>query len=346
MAAPTASNVAGRSFFITGATDGIGMHTAKRLASLAAKEPAAARRPTALILHGRDRSRLDRAAAEVAAAAAAAGGGGVLTRTHLCDLAAGDVRALGEAVAWDAAELALPLTVVHNAGVYATERETVEGALPGCRYERTWATNVLAPFALQHALLLGLGWRRRPSSSSSADGLEPPPAAAAKARLERVVVTSSLSATHGSIDFANLQGERSWSSHGAYSLSKACNQAFAARLGELLLRRPGGGGGGDGVDDENNDDDDDDDSPPVFSLDPGTVNTKMLMAGWGPIGIDVARAEDTTWLATAPRSALGATGGYFVGRRRARLVAAAADGATVDRLWALWREQTGCGELF
>ena len=26
------------------------------------------------------------------------------------------------------------------------------------------------------------------------------------------------------------------------------------------------------------------------SLDPGTVNTKMLLAGWGPCGIDVERA--------------------------------------------------------
>ena len=34
------------------------------------------------------------------------------------------------------------------------------------------------------------------------------------------------------------------------------------------------------------------------SLDPGTVNTKMLLAGWGPCGINVERALDETWLCT------------------------------------------------
>jgi NAD(P)-dependent dehydrogenase (short-subunit alcohol dehydrogenase family) len=329
MAAAANSAVAGKTFFITGATDGIGLHTARRLASLAKQESTAP--PAALILHGRDRARLDRAAAEVAAVSSA-----VAVRTHLCDLCSGDLRALGEAVAHDAKELGLPLTVIHNAGVYATKREMVSPpptAAPGrgASFERTWQTNVLAPFALQHALLKALGWRRRRNASSAS--LEPGSAAAARL-LERVVVTSSLSAQHGPLDFANLQGERSWSAHGSYSLSKACNQAFAVRLGELLL-------GGEGGDDAN-----DASSPGVFSLDPGTVNTKMLLAGWGPIGIEVEDADDTLWVATAPREALGATGGYFVGRRRARLVPAAADRATVDRLWALWREQTGCEELF
>ena len=36
-------------------------------------------------------------------------------------------------------------------------------------------------------------------------------------------------------------------------------------------------------------------------MDPGTVNTKMLLAGWGPCGIDIEQATDTFQLATDPK---------------------------------------------
>lgn len=36
-------------------------------------------------------------------------------------------------------------------------------------------------------------------------------------------------------------------------------------------------------------------------MDPGTVNTKMLLAGWGACGIDVEDATDTFRLATEDR---------------------------------------------
>jgi len=36
-------------------------------------------------------------------------------------------------------------------------------------------------------------------------------------------------------------------------------------------------------------------------MDPGTVNTKMLFAGWGPCGIDVKDATDTYYLAVDPK---------------------------------------------
>ena len=35
-----------------------------------------------------------------------------------------------------------------------------------------------------------------------------------------------------------------------------------------------------------------------LSLDPGTVSTKMLEAGWGCGGIPLVKADDTLWLAT------------------------------------------------
>ena len=36
----------------------------------------------------------------------------------------------------------------------------------------------------------------------------------------------------------------------------------------------------------------------LINMDPGTVNTKMLLAGWGACGIDVGDATDTYKLAT------------------------------------------------
>jgi hypothetical protein len=53
------------------------------------------------------------------------------------------------------------------------------------------------------------------------------------------------------------------------------------------------------------------------TLDPGTVNTKMLLAGWGRIGMEVGEADNTFNLLTDPRVA-GASGKYFVGHRETR----------------------------
>ena len=36
----------------------------------------------------------------------------------------------------------------------------------------------------------------------------------------------------------------------------------------------------------------------LINIDPGVVNTKMLIAGWGKIGMDVENATDTFRLAT------------------------------------------------
>lgn len=50
----------------------------------------------------------------------------------------------------------------------------------------------------------------------------------------------------------------------------------------------------------------------VNCLDPGTVNTKMLLAGWGPCGINVSGADNQLHLATDPSTAM-VSGKYFVG---------------------------------
>lgn len=57
-------------------------------------------------------------------------------------------------------------------------------------------------------------------------------------------------------------------------------------------------------------------APTINCLDPGTVNTKMLLSGWGPIGIDISSANDQTYLATSMDDVVcQSSGTYFVGGR-------------------------------
>lgn len=59
--------------------------------------------------------------------------------------------------------------------------------------------------------------------------------------------------------------ERGFSSHNSYSLSKLASQFFTRDLAEIVRDR----------------------GLTANCLDPGTVNTKMLLAGWGPCGLDI-----------------------------------------------------------
>ena len=64
----------------------------------------------------------------------------------------------------------------------------------------------------------------------------------------------------------NLQ-EKGFSAHGSYALSKIAMMAFTAKLAKRLQKQGG---------------------PTVNCLDPGTVSTKMLLAGWGDCGMPVS----------------------------------------------------------
>eukprot|EP00927_Polykrikos_kofoidii_P072102 TRINITY_DN68256_c0_g1_i1.p1 TRINITY_DN68256_c0_g1~~TRINITY_DN68256_c0_g1_i1.p1 ORF type:complete len:295 (+),score=32.28 TRINITY_DN68256_c0_g1_i1:66-887(+) len=84
----------------------------------------------------------------------------------------------------------------------------------------------------------------------------------------RVLITSSMSA--GSNDaLADIQCEKKWSDHRAYELSKLCDAMITMELHSRY---------GD---------------PPrlcFHTMDPGTINTKMLLAGWGRCGSSVQTA--------------------------------------------------------
>ena len=124
----------GRTALVTGATGGIGLETARRLAGLGAE----------VLVHGRDPQRTAAALRLVRDAASAAP-----PRQYVADLGTlAGVRDLATAVLRDRSRLHV---LVANAGVYAPERrETADGL------ELTFAVNVLAPIVLASQLLPAL----------------------------------------------------------------------------------------------------------------------------------------------------------------------------------------------
>lgn len=268
-------NLVGKSYLITGSTDGIGLHTAKRLAKAGAT----------VFVHGRNQQKADQAADSVKQASGSAD-----VHALSADLASLDgVRQLADDVRHRCNDGINVL--INNAGVFAdSEQKTADG------FELTWGVNVAAPFLLTSLLL---------------DRVK-----------ERIVNVSSISA--GSrIDFGNLNAEKGFSSHATYSLSKLAMQMFNT---ELAQRLPGP-------------------RPTANCLDPGTVNTKMLVAGWGSCGISIKDANDEFFLATDP-SVANVTGKFFVSSRQRSLNQPAQDAEQRRRLWDVLVEQTGAEWAF
>jgi len=112
----------------------------------------------------------------------------------------------------------------------------------------------------------------------------------------RVLITSSISA--GSNEgLTDLQCETSWSDHHSYSLSKLCDAMIAMELDARY---------GD---------------PPrlcFHTMDPGTVNTKMLIRGWGACGINVRQATTSFEMLTQDefQSSSGSGKSYCCGEKR------------------------------
>uniref|UniRef100_A0A061S8W3 Short chain dehydrogenase reductase family n=2 Tax=Tetraselmis sp. GSL018 TaxID=582737 RepID=A0A061S8W3_9CHLO len=232
-----------------------------------------------VIVHGRNELRVRDAVAEVERVAR--GNGKVASYTR--DFSSlQEVKRLGDDVKRDFATIDV---LVNNAGVYKEGKELSQDG-----FEMTYAVNVLAPFVLTSALH--------------------------NIVTSRVVNTASISAGH-SVDLDNLNQEKGFSSHNAYSLSKLLDIILTFELAERLKEKPF----------------------TVNTLDPGTVNTKMLLAGWGPIGIPVESADEF-YVSTSP-DLEGVSGEYFVGKRRTRAPAAAYDRGLRETLWRLWEQQTG-----
>jgi NAD(P)-dependent dehydrogenase (short-subunit alcohol dehydrogenase family) len=129
------NGLSGRTALVTGATDGLGRAVAGRLAADGAT----------VLLHGRDRARLDAAASEIRDAT------GSEVRTYLADFAElAQVRRLAAEVRDTTGRLNI---LVSNAGVGSGLPERRERQLSADGYELRFAVNYLAPFLLTLELL-------------------------------------------------------------------------------------------------------------------------------------------------------------------------------------------------
>ena len=240
--------------FVTGATDGIGLHTARQLA--------ASGRFSNVLIHGRDSARLERAKESIQGA----GGAGVQVETFIADFSElHQVQRMCEDILDRHAGTGLGGPILNNAGVFS-ERAVVTAD----GFELTYQTNVLAPHIITSML--------HPIAKG------------------KIIHVASISAS-GSVDLdayraGSVNQRAPYSAHRAYSESKLLNVMQACAYAERLRGRV-----------------------TVQSLDPGTVNTKMLRVGWGMCGIPVSSADNQFSLAMREG---GDTGGCFVNDRPAR----------------------------
>lgn len=194
-----------------------------------------------------------------------------------------------------------PLDVlVNNAGLMLTERRVTPDG-----FEATFAVNHLAPFLLTH-LLRDLLPR---------DG--------------RVVNVASRAHKRATLDFDDLQSERSFDGWRTYCRSKLCNVLFNAEL----ARRLGPGG------------------VTANCLHPGVVATGFGRESNGlwRLGLRIARpfmisaekgAATSVYLASSPE-VRGVTGRYFANCRPADPSRAASDPASAARLWEISERMVG-----
>jgi NAD(P)-dependent dehydrogenase (short-subunit alcohol dehydrogenase family) len=161
--------------------------------------------------------------------------------------------------------------------------------------EQTFAVNVLAPFVIT-SYLLPLLLKQK----------------------SRIVIASSISQCQSIRIWDDLQySKRSYSAHGAYSESKLLDAMLTIEMAARFQIS--------GIDT---------DRITCNCLDPGTVNTKMLIAGWGRIGIEVEDALNETWVCSSDQVE-NTTGKYFVGKSERKASSSAYDQKERDKLWSI-----------
>ncbi|WZN67004.1 short chain dehydrogenase/reductase [Chloropicon roscoffensis] len=268
-----------KTVLVTGATQGIGLHTALRLV-----------KNHHVVLHGRTAESGEAALARIRSESGARKEDFSLVTGDLSDLA--QVRGVADQVKEKVEGVDV---LINNAGVFADEQRQTSAD----GYELTFAVNVLAPFALTKLLLPAMN------------------------RNGHVINTSSLSA-QGKVPWEDLQLERAYSNHKAYSLSKLLIQMVTYALHRRFL--DGAEYGGRGL--------------KTNTLDPGTVDTRMLRKGWAMSGIPLETADDTFKLATNPDPPKGK---YFVGNKLTAPVGGARPREDQERLWAILKSM--CSDL-
>jgi NAD(P)-dependent dehydrogenase (short-subunit alcohol dehydrogenase family) len=179
-----------KTILITGATDGIGHATAVELA----------RRGFRIILHGRDRARLERSLQDVIEA-------GTSNLHHVVEA---DLSSLEHVAAMTGGLIATgePIHVlINNAGVYMTEKKLTRDG-----FETTFAVNHLSHFLLTLDLLDLLRYGS--------------PA--------RIINVSSVAHRRGRLDFDDLHASDGYGGYEAYARSKAANVLFTRSLSTRL----------------------------------------------------------------------------------------------------------------
>lgn len=283
-----------RTFLITGTTDGIGKHTSQKLASDGGH---------ALLIHGR-KSPSDSIVKSLIQDLKSRGASQVAyLQADLSDLDQVESlaeRAIEQLQSWQSSSESPPPSLdvlLNNAGVFDPEpRRSVQG------YDATMAINVLAPYVLTRKLLPSL---------VRGEGV-------------RIITTSSISQSRTLPDVDALfarkleNGEYKdgiqplpYSGHSFYSYSKLGDLLFTVQLAKLLSKyHPNS------ENEYSQDLLDKMQSIQCLTMDPGTVNTKMLLAGWGPCGIPVEKANNTYKLASGAEYAFGESaksGSYHFG---------------------------------
>ena len=184
--------------------------------------------------------------------------------------------------------------LVNNAGALYAQRELTDEGL-----ERTFALNHMSYFTLTAALL---------------GSLKAAPAA-------RIISTASRAHQGARLDFANLQGERSFNAFGAYSRSKLANILFTRELARRLKNT----------------------TVAANCLHPGFVASRFAdeAGGWVAMFAGLAKklaitpeqgADTLIHLAASPEVE-GVSGEYFAKRRMVVPSAAARDEAAARLLW-------------
>ena len=214
-----------------------------------------------------------------------------------------EVRRLAEEVRIRYAHLDV---VLHNAGVavYGRRETTADG------YERTFATNHLAPYLLTRLLI---------------DRLE-----AAGGKPARVVsVSSQVHRQVQRIPWDDLQSERSYSGVGAYNLSKLANILFIRALAERVDRLTVVANA----------------VSPGFvhtELNRGaTLPFRIFFALMRPLQRPPQTGAETPVWAVTSAEAATVTGGYFEKCRPTKISALAQDRAAAERMWAVSAELCG-----